>query len=60
MTFFAKVMHENMKIEKWKMLEMHSKCKSLWITNQNICKICLILKSHFEFDKKFAQKSYEV
>ena len=38
---------------------MHSKCKILWITNQTICKICLLLKLHFEFNKKFAQKSNE-
>ena len=58
--FVAKRMHENMKIENWKMLEMHSKWKTLWITNQTICKVYMILKLHFEFDKKFVQKSYEV
>ena len=58
--FVAKRMHENMKIENWKMLEMHSNWKRLLITNQTICKICLILKLHFEFNKKFVQKSHEV
>ena len=51
--FFKKNVQKQ-KIENLNMLEMHSKCKGLWITNQTICKICLILKLHFEFDKKYA------